>query len=362
MASKKFNINDFLNDKSKSDADASFGRSFTIERIHIDKIIPSDKNRYDVGDIETLAASIESMGLMHNLVVSTPDADGNHILVSGERRYRAFRLLYENGNPLYEFLPCKIEPPENSTESELKLIYANATARVLTDYEKTYQASRIKELLKQMRSDGYRFEGRMREIVAGMLDVSPAQMGRMESINNHLAPGFKEAFRNGKIRITDAYELSTKPESEQAAALDQYNQTGALLKSVRKITTATPDASSERDDSNASNERTDAILQHTRAIAQLTNHEKRLAFLDTWETWPVWAKCKALDLTVYRYDLPDGSAITAAHYAAVNMYHNHKFMKLNHIGPGKGFNPNTQTQNYIADIIKDIRNNLNKQT
>ena len=168
------------------------------------------------------------LGLLHNLDVKEADETGYYEIISGERRYQACKLLYESGNQEFKTLPCKVEAlTENKAISELKLLYANAAARELTDYEKTYQAGRIKEILQALKKDGYKFQGRMREIVADMLDVSPAQMGRMESINKNLSPEFKEEFKAGNIGITTAYELSGQSEAEQTATLEAYKAEGA---------------------------------------------------------------------------------------------------------------------------------------
>lgn len=230
----KFSMNDLLNSQSKPAPEKAQG-GFEIRNIPIDKIVPSESNKYGIRDIEELAASIEAMGLLHNLVVKKPDAAGLYELVSGERRFRACKLLYESGNEKYATVPCKVEETEDAAFSELKLIYANATSRELTDYEKTYQAGRIKELLQELKAKGYKFKGRMREIVADMLNVSPAQMGRMESINKNLSPEFTEEFKSGNIGITTAYELSTLPQEEQSAAIEEYKKAGAeTVKDVKK--------------------------------------------------------------------------------------------------------------------------------
>jgi len=133
-------------------------------------------------------------------------------------------MIYESGNEAFALVPCKIEDGGDSPENELKLLYANATSRVLTDYEKTYQAGRIMELLKQMKQDGHKFKGRMREIVAEMIDVSPAQMGRMERINEKLSDEGKKEFEAGNIGITEAYELSGKTKEEQVKTLSALHE------------------------------------------------------------------------------------------------------------------------------------------
>lgn len=221
----KFTMADLLNSQSKKTEERP---AFEIRHIPIEKLKPSAKNQYGIRGIEELAANIEMLGLLHNLDVKEADEAGYYEIISGERRYQACKLLYESGNKEFATLPCKVEAlTENKAISELKLLYANAAARELTDYEKTYQAGRIKEILQALKKDGYKFQGRMREIVADMLDVSPAQMGRMESINKNLSPEFKEEFKAGNIGITTAYELSGQSEAEQAATLEAYKAEGA---------------------------------------------------------------------------------------------------------------------------------------
>lgn len=216
---KKFDMRDILNQQSKDMA--SRPRADTgIHSIPIDRIIPSPKNRYAVENIEALAADIEEKGLMHNLVVKEADGGGMYELISGERRYRACKLLHDAGNEQYTRLPCRISGTGNPAMDELMLLAANATARELTDYEKVWQAGRIKELLLELKRSGHAFKGRMREIVADMLDVSPAQMGRMERIDKGLAPEAMEAFKNGDIGMVRAYELAGMDEARQVAALE----------------------------------------------------------------------------------------------------------------------------------------------
>ena len=221
----KFTMADLLNSQSKKTEERP---AFEIRHIPIDKLKPSAKNQYGIRGIKELAANIEMLGLLHNLDVKEADETGYYEIISGERRYQACKLLYESGNQEFKTLPCKVEAlTENKAISELKLLYANAAARELTDYEKTYQAGRIKEILQALKKDGYKFQGRMREIVADMLDVSPAQMGRMESINKNLSPEFKEEFKAGNIGITTAYELSGQSEAEQTATREAYKAEGA---------------------------------------------------------------------------------------------------------------------------------------
>ena len=188
----KFSMTDILNAQSLGEAEPK-KRAFALADLPLEKLIPSKANLYGIRDIEELAANIQAMGLMHNLVVRRK-GDGYEI-ISGERRYRACKLLFDGGNTGFATIPCKVEEEGNDALAELKLIYANATSRELTDYEKTEQARRMKELLRQLRQEGYEIKGRLRENIAQVLDVSPAQVGKMESISEKLIPELTEEFR-----------------------------------------------------------------------------------------------------------------------------------------------------------------------
>lgn len=61
-------------------------RALTIAEMPCDQIRLGDRHRKDLGDLEVLASSISSVGLLHPPVVSK---DG--LLVCGERRFRAMR-------------------------------------------------------------------------------------------------------------------------------------------------------------------------------------------------------------------------------------------------------------------------------
>ena len=221
----KFSLNTILNAQSKTTEQT--GGNMEIRQIPIEKLKSPEANQYGIRDIEELAASIETMGLMHNLLVKEADSEGMYEIISGDRRYHACYLLLMGGNQKFATLPCKVEPlGENKNLAELKLLYANASTRVLTDWEKTWQATRIKELLAGLKADGYEFQGRMRDHVAEILQVSPAQVGRMEKISRDLSPKFTEELKQEKIGMTTAYDLSKQTEEEQAESWDTYLDKG----------------------------------------------------------------------------------------------------------------------------------------
>ncbi|MCX7771946.1 MAG: ParB/RepB/Spo0J family partition protein [Clostridia bacterium] len=222
----KFSLNDILNSQSKTTESQS--NQFEVRHIPLDQIVPSTKNAYGIRDIEELGASIEMVGLQHNLVVK-PNGNGLYELISGERRYHALKLIG------WATAPCKIERQPDNLMDELRLIMANSTARELTDYEKTYQVARLKELFQELKVAGYKIPGRLRECVADILKVSPAQVGIMEHINKNLVSEFKEEFKKGNIGISTANELAKMPKEKQEEAIESFKSVGVkVVKPVKR--------------------------------------------------------------------------------------------------------------------------------
>ena len=213
----KFNLTDLMNTQSK---EAGKERVvFKIELLPIEKLQPSEMNQYSVQDVTELKASIELTGLQQNLLVR-PSRSGYEVL-SGHRRLKAMKALYAEGHEQFAQVPCKVERTMDDVQAELQLLLANSTTRELTDYEKTYQAQRLQELLQDIKDSGHKITGRKREIVAQLMGVSSSQVARMDSINKKLTPELKEEFSEGDINITTAYELSRLPEDVQQEVVEE---------------------------------------------------------------------------------------------------------------------------------------------
>jgi ParB family transcriptional regulator, chromosome partitioning protein len=220
MAKKTgFSIMSALNAQSLV-GDAHAANEFIVEDIPLEQIEPNTENFYSTENIETLAADIKQNGLMHNVVVCERGANGLYKLISGERRYRAFVLLKQQGNEGYETIPATVDSEQNPLLIKLKLISANASARVLSDYEKSEQAAQIEAIAAQLKQEGVPLPGRVREITAQALGVSTAQAGRLTRIANDLVPEVKEMFAAGDIGVTTAYEVAALPPEQQVQEVE----------------------------------------------------------------------------------------------------------------------------------------------
>jgi ParB/RepB/Spo0J family partition protein len=88
------------------------------ERVPLDRLRP-DKNqaRRTFQRIAELAESIATYGLLENLVVRAPDAQGFHEIVAGERRYHALLLLDEQGRLKSKDIACLVISTDGAYES-----------------------------------------------------------------------------------------------------------------------------------------------------------------------------------------------------------------------------------------------------
>lgn len=223
--SKKFSISQGMlnsvsqNVKKANEIEAK--NNFNVQYIDIKDIKRNKKNFYEIVNVDELAEDIKMNGLNHNLVVRKLD-NGKYELISGERRYTALTQLVEQGNEIFALVPCKVIEA-NDIDSEIILIKANAQTRELTEIEKLEQVKRLTELYKTKKKNGEKVPGKIREIIANDLKLSPTQVGRYERINKNLIPELKEILENGNLTIANASEFSSLSEDNQKVILEIIN-------------------------------------------------------------------------------------------------------------------------------------------
>lgn len=216
-----FSITDILNQASQaqtSDSQHSQGE-ITISYIPIDKIKPSKRNFYEMSAMEALASAIDLQGLRKPIELLSPDADGIHTILDGERRYRACKTLHDEDASRFAKLPCIIKPEikPGSDEEQLQRIFANATARDINPYERAEQVEQLTEIIAAMRADGHPMEGKTRTAIAKALGVSESQIG-IEIQVARMEPQAKDILRTNDVGISAAHEVAKLPEAEQVKA------------------------------------------------------------------------------------------------------------------------------------------------
>lgn len=214
---------------------------FRTKDINIKKLYSNDKNFYSVTDIEPLAQKILLVGLIENLeVVHDPCDHGEYRITAGERRWRALKLLVEQGYTDFEMVTCQIQTPASADEEMLRLIiandYRNKTVADILEEEK-----QLKDILQRMKQEGrtikgYKLDsGRLRDVIAKMLQMPATKIAQIESINKHLIPEFAEELKEGRLTFSAAYEISGMNEEAQAEMLERYQENGLTFKEVKEI-------------------------------------------------------------------------------------------------------------------------------
>lgn len=214
---------------------------FRTKDISIKKLYSNDKNFYSVTDIEPLAQKILLVGLIENLeVVHDPCDQGEYRITAGERRWRALKLLVEQGYTDFEMVTCQIQTPASADEEMLRLIiandYRNKTVADILEEEK-----QLKDILQRMKQEGktvkgYKLDsGRLRDVIAKMLQMPATKIAQIESINKHLIPEFAEELKEGRLTFSAAYEISGMNEEAQAEMLERYQENGLTFKEVKEI-------------------------------------------------------------------------------------------------------------------------------
>lgn len=214
---------------------------FRTKDISIKKLYSNDKNFYSVADIEPLAQKILLVGLIENLeVVHDPCDQGEYRITAGERRWRALKLLVEQGYTDFEMVTCQIQTPASADEEMLRLIiandYRNKTVADILEEEK-----QLKDILQRMKQEGktvkgYKLDsGRLRDVIAKMLQMPATKIAQIESINKHLIPEFAEELKEGRLTFSAAYEISGMNEEAQAEMLERYQENGLTFKEVKEI-------------------------------------------------------------------------------------------------------------------------------
>lgn len=226
-----FDITSLMSDASRQ---ASERPKYEAVRLPIGKLYPDPANRkvYGVEKIEELADSIElAGGVMHNLVVREPDADGRYQIISGERRWTACKHLVEQGKEQYGEVGCLIERVHDEDVLQLMLVLANSTARQLSDAEKMRQAEALTAVLTRMRKEG-KVQGRVRDLVGKMLKTTSGQLARYHAIQANLQGGLRDKFERGEVGVSVAYEASKLDKAGQDAIDKQAEQRAVTLKDV----------------------------------------------------------------------------------------------------------------------------------
>lgn len=224
----KIGIGDRLNANSKKNI--IFAKDYRKVRLDPRTLIPSEHNKYSQDNIEELADNMLLVGQLQEIIVGR--VDGQDRIIVGHRRTAAAVLNIERGHDEFKLVDCKIKEMSESLFM-LTLHSANIFNRQLSDWELTNGVAEFTKYLVKARESGeLTIEGKMRDYIANVTGKSTGKINQINSINNNLCEEGKEAFKDGKINFSTAYETSRLPETKQHEVIEN----GELLsKDVREM-------------------------------------------------------------------------------------------------------------------------------
>ena len=234
-ANKKFNLTELLNQRSKEVAAEEKQPEAETTSIPADGIsstadiydlIPSKGNFYSVEDVADLKQSIELLGVLQPLLVSDEEKDGKRRIIAGHRRRLAVMQLVEEGKERFRFVPILIKSTQNAILDRLALIMANRF-REKTDWEKMTEALETEDLVLKLK-ENMNIPGRTRDLLAEIIETSPAQVGRYKAIHNNLIPELMAEFKANRIGVSVIYEASGLPEEYQKQAAEAFRENEVL--------------------------------------------------------------------------------------------------------------------------------------
>lgn len=222
---KKFEMGDYLKTLAQPVSNSDTGRE-QIEYIDVDLLDKDQNNFYQLSDLDALADNIATVGLQQPIRVRDGE-NGHVVIVSGHRRTAAIRKLVAEGRTDLRDVPCIRERGEASPAlQELRLIYANSSTRTLSSPEISQQAEKVRELLYQLKEEGYEFPGRMRDHVAEACKISKSKLARLDVIRKGLASDIRKAYWDGpqskSLSEDAAYNLARLPVAIQREVVDAY--------------------------------------------------------------------------------------------------------------------------------------------
>lgn len=229
-----WSVMDALNRNSKAAAEDKPRARFRTKDISIRKMYSNDRNFYSMNDIDKLAQEILTVGLLENMTVMyAPCECGEYRIIAGERRWRALQLLLKKGYEEFEIATCQIKSIAEEHEEMVNIIMANAY-RDKTMADLLQEEQQLRKSLQYMKDNGLTLQGytldsgRLRDVIASIMQMSGTKIAQIDSINERLIPEFTEQLKEGRLTFSAAYEISGMDQEQQQDMLKKSQESGGL--------------------------------------------------------------------------------------------------------------------------------------
>ena len=129
---------------------------------------------------------------------------------------------------------CNVRAKKTPEEETIDLIAANSQ-RVKSIGDQLQEYTTLKTTLETMRAKGQKLagydltSGRLRDVIAAILNRSTTKIAQIERITGHLIPELKQLLDTGGLKFSAAYALASMDEDAQRAAFERAQDTGTEI-------------------------------------------------------------------------------------------------------------------------------------
>ena len=228
--------NDLLNAKHKIEYESRDISLFNIRTNPDNEIF---RKIDDDEDIRILADDIKRNGLLHNLVMfpSTEEGREVYVLLSGERRYRALKLLVEEGDTSWQIVRnCNIITTELSDNEKKVLLYsANLQVRGGLNDEAVRRKA-VSEFIECLQKEPYNMNRvDALKAIKSVSSVNPKTIDRDARLEDKLKGSLKELLDakflsrsecESYLRFDDEKQEEIGQKYQELNAVDCHGDTG----------------------------------------------------------------------------------------------------------------------------------------
>lgn len=211
----------------------------TYEYIDIDLIEFNEANseyrQLDTDEsIIGFAEEIKRNGLLHNIVVSKKD-NGRYLLISGERRTRAYQYLYKTTKEAqWKQIHAQVREGLDNIDEILLLDAANLQTRGGAGGETRVRKSMLR-FIENAKTKFHLNDTEAEQLLSNISSLSSSTIVRNIKIERELIEELKELYNDGKFKKEDAVVYSMLSDEEQSAIAEIFNRTKESAETAQKI-------------------------------------------------------------------------------------------------------------------------------
>lgn len=234
------------------------------------------KNDYSLADspeeIKELAEDIKRNGLLHNIVVSYR-ADGTYTLLSGERRLRAYKLLFaETGDAKYSTIYSLVRKGLSDVDEMIILDAANLQVRNGMNDEKKYRKATAR-FIDNLKAKFNISEDEAISLTKQYTPVTDAVIDKNITLERDLNPSLLSMLDDGYLSKNQAYEYARLPSAVQD--LIASNLETVKMRSVTELKKVSEDISEPAKEIRLFNEMLEKQRQAVKEIKEEIKEIKR---------------------------------------------------------------------------------------